>query len=777
MNDQQRAFEFGPFLLDTTERLLLRDGRVVPLTPKVVETLIALVEKNGHIVGKETLMERLWPNTFVEDGSLIQNVSILRRALSYGNGASNYIETIPRRGYRFAADVKESNRSSAEFILAERTRKGGNGARQDELPDAGVAERLDQLDGEPRIEFVAAVEKGVTQPSEISPLPSHHATLFERFNRHRLAMLLVTVGTGFALVAATLAIRRFAGSPSSVRRISVPHENMSMARLTLTGKTQKAVISPDGHYVAYVMSEGGQQSVWVMSVPTASAMQIVQPSDAEIVGLSFTRDGSQIYYVAYPRDQRVSAVYQIPVIGGSSRKLLTDVDSPITVSPDGTRLAFIRQNPIQKESSLFVVNADGTAERKLASRILPDSLSLEGPAWSPDGASLACGALNARGRVFMSVTQVNVADGSEKRIGLREWFNVGKVEWTTDGESLVMVASTQPMEPRQLWELPTSGSEPQKITNDVNDYKGVSLSEDAKTLVTVDANLTSSILVASKATLGRTQQVSSNKYDGYFGLCWTPQGRIIYTSSVGTNQELWVMDADGSNKTRLTVSEGRKFSPAVSPDGRYIVFTMSSGLSASHIWRVDTDGGSPKQLTSQKGERFPQFSADSKWIVYTSFQNDIETLWKINIEGGEPNQLTDVSSTMPSISPDGKLIAFRSFNNPELSGRITIIPFEGGPPLRVLDLSQHLDPFVPQRWSADSRMLIYVETKAGVSNIWGQSLENGPASRLTNFTSDSIFSFDPTFDGKQLAFVRGARTSDAVIVKNFRSGIWFSAGN
>src|SRR5512138_857247 len=102
-------YEFGPFRLNVTERLLHRGTEIVSLTPKVFDTLLVLVENCGHVVEKNELMQQLWPDSFVEESSLTQNVSLLRKALSDVGNESNYIETIPKRGYRFVAHVKEGN--------------------------------------------------------------------------------------------------------------------------------------------------------------------------------------------------------------------------------------------------------------------------------------------------------------------------------------------------------------------------------------------------------------------------------------------------------------------------------------------------------------------------------------------------------------------------------------------------------------------------------------------------------------------------------------------
>jgi DNA-binding winged helix-turn-helix (wHTH) protein/TolB-like protein/Flp pilus assembly protein TadD len=118
------SYEFGRFRLKTAERILLREGELVPLTPKVFDILITLVENRGHVVAKDDLMKRVWPSTYVEEGNLTQNISLLRKALGESPGGVQFIETVPRRGYRFVADINEawdgvsSSRVSAETASA-----------------------------------------------------------------------------------------------------------------------------------------------------------------------------------------------------------------------------------------------------------------------------------------------------------------------------------------------------------------------------------------------------------------------------------------------------------------------------------------------------------------------------------------------------------------------------------------------------------------------------------------------------------------------------------
>src|SRR3954463_6866185 len=112
MGEQEHFYEFGRFRLNTAERVLLREGDLVPLTPKVFDILLTLVENGGQVVGKDDLMKRVWPSTFVEEGNLTQNVSLLRKALGENQGGQQFIETVPRRGYRFVAPVSYTNEAN-----------------------------------------------------------------------------------------------------------------------------------------------------------------------------------------------------------------------------------------------------------------------------------------------------------------------------------------------------------------------------------------------------------------------------------------------------------------------------------------------------------------------------------------------------------------------------------------------------------------------------------------------------------------------------------------
>lgn len=546
-----------------------------------------------------------------------------------------------------------------------------------------------------------------------------------------------------------------------------PFQAMKIMRLTNAGKASEAAISRDGKYVVHVGEESGKQNLWVRQVATTSDVQIVPPAKVNYLGLTFSNDGNYIYYVEETSStERV--LYQVPVLGGVPRKVLVDIRTPITFSPDGKKFAFVRVSPNEEEGFLMIANADGSGEQKLASRGGYHWFSYSGPAWSPDGKVIASGAGSPQG---MTVVAVGVEDGEQREVTSRKWFNVETVAWLSDGSGLVLNAADRGTISKQIWQLSYPGGEARKITNDLNDYHKISLAADSGTLITVGEETFSNIWITPMGDAGDAKQITTSRSDGRYGLSWTPDKRIVYVSDAGGNLDIWITDQDGRNQTQLTTDPQTDRRPSVSPDGRYIVF-VSDRAGSTNIWRMDMDGNNPKQLTHGTADYNPYCSSDSQWVVFSSYTGTgKQVVFKVTIDGGDPIQLTDELSPEPSVSPDGKLIACLYLDEkPNSRWRIMVVPFEGGRPVKTLDISPTVSPWKEVRWAADGRALTYIDTRSGVSNIWSQALVGGPPKQLTNFKTEQLHHFDLSRDGKQLALARGTVVSDVVLISEQRMG-------
>jgi len=477
----------------------------------------------------------------------------------------------------------------------------------------------------------------------------------------------------------------------------------------------------------------------------------------------------------------------MPALGGLARKIVENVSSRAPLSWDDKRIAFIRGGFFANENSLVVANSDGSGEQMVATRKSPENFYWGGIAWTPDGKSITCVA----GNIVRKLIEVPLDEGADKLLKTPKWVALANIEWLSDGSGLIVIAKEQMRSaPSQIWYLSYPSGEARRLTSDFNNYANLSLTADARTIVVTKQETTSHIWVAPDGDAGRAKQLTTGpgRQDGYPAVNWTPDGRIIYDSTASGSRHIWIMNSDGSDQRQLTDGAYEDQGAHVSHDGRYIVF-ISSRTGIFHIYRMDIDGNNVKQLTSgPEGEAAPLFSPDGRWVLYSiggaRFGN--YSSWKLPADGGERIPLTN-DSWASAISPDGKLVAcVQHIGAGALLWNISIVPFAGGPPLETFSVTSDSRP--TSRWTPDGRAIIYNATTggvlsgvtnlliqpldggvlSGVTNLWIQPLDRGSPKQLTNFASESFFSFDWSRDGKQLVYGRGTTTSDAVLISDFR---------
>jgi Tol biopolymer transport system component/DNA-binding winged helix-turn-helix (wHTH) protein len=754
-NQEKHFYEFGPFRLDPVRRRLLRKGKPVPLTPKAFDTLLELVRQSGKTIEKDDLMREVWPDAVVEENNLNQNISALRRSLGDSRQDSQYIATIPGSGYRFVAEVRRAPFNDTEVVV------------KDDRRTTVVEQREDQV-GQPESEAVTAenaspvtvtaqkADSGRTvAPSSDS---SSGESIIASLKRHK----------GVAALLLGLIIIGAAGTAILVYKLVAPNptetavKNIEATNLTRAGTTGCAAISPDGKHIIYSVHEAGRESLWLRQVAAPSSQQILPPAEVVYHGLTFTIDGNHIYFLRTERAGPVHALYRMPALGGIPTRLIADIDSIISFSPDGSRMAFVRNSA--EESALFIASADGSNQRKLATRPTTDYLKV--PAWSPDGKLIACSSGSGEPYdIHNSLIAVRVEDGTQSFLTPQKWAFTNAVQWLADGSGLLITARDRHDVPDQVWHVSFPGGAARRITSDSKMYRSISLPGDSRTILAVQTELLSDIWVASGFKADQPKKITS--FTGsYENACYAPDGRIVYASQASGNWDIWIMNPDGSNPKQLTNDAGVNLHQAVSPDGRYIVFA-SNRAGVFNIWRIDSDGGNPMRLTSGGGEKFPSCSPDGKWIVYNSVGSDqnLYALWKVSIEGGEPQRLTVGDSEHPAISPDGKRIAY--FYTSKGKYTIVVIPSGGGPPETTIDISKSLEPMNYVRWFPDGQSLTFVSGRNDICNVWTQPLTGGDPKQLTDFKVEGRFQFDWSPDGKQLVFTRHLWAADLVLLKNF----------
>jgi len=540
-------------------------------------------------------------------------------------------------------------------------------------------------------------------------------------------------------------------TPQVEKRVS----SWDMKQLTTTGKSVSAAISPDGNLVAHAEEKNGSQQLIVTSTKTASAYPAVSSADnVKYLGITFSRDGQYLYFTR-SENNGSGNLYRVALPGNTPVQIKGGVDSPISLSPQGDRFAFVRFTR-GAEYALIVSNIDGSNEEILATRQNGDKLSVYGLTWSPDGEKVVCPESHWTPKFETSLVAFNVNDKRKEVIGGRSWFQILQVGWQEDTKSFVISANENSSSPFRLWRIRMPEGAVDQITSDVAEYQGVSIF--GGNIVTIKTILQWRLWVSKPPALQQAKEITSGF--GLFGLTWTSSGRIVYSSMTSDGLNISHSNPDGSDLAQLTMGAGDNYTPAASADGRYIVFA-SNRKGAFNLWRINADDGSdPVQLTSTEGNFYPSCSPDNQWVAYDNQTGSKMSAWKVPLQGGEAIKLCE-GYRMPVFSPDGQLIACR-FDEDSDTYDIAIFPAQGGEPLQHFKVPKQ--EWQSVRWYRDSRHVTFVRNNNGYSNIWSYDLDTGAEKQLTHFNSDQIYAYAWSPDYKQVACQRGTKISDVTII-------------
>jgi serine/threonine protein kinase/Tol biopolymer transport system component len=598
-----------------------------------------------------------------------------------------------------------------------------------------------------------------TQPGSLSTHTSSAEYIVSGIKEHKVATLTVAGLMALALLGLSFGLYRMMWQ----KRVGLSLQSAKYTRLTTTGKALRAAISPDGRWLVHVTDDGGQQSLWLKQAAVVNSdTQIVPPAEIYYSGVAFSPNGNYVYYSVQEKNDPRGTLFQVPVPGGPVRKLLTGINNAVTFSPDGKQLAFFYY--FEDQDRLMIANADGTGERQLTMRGGNEFFfrsGFAGLSWSPDGRVLAAPVGNGAEN-YMSVATIPVDTGDIKFFTLQKWYEVRQVAWFPDGSHLLITAMEKGSSDFKIWQVSYPQGEAQAITSDLGSYSTISLTADFSQLATVQTEAVANIWVMPAFDAAHATQITQGRsFDGEPS--WTANGELVYSSNMAGGSDLYLIDARGGNPKQLTASSGTNGQPCSSADGRYIIFS-SDRTGAPHIWRMDVDGRNQKQLTD-KSDVNPDCAPNGRWVVYVSNANK-DTVWKVGIDGGQPEQLTEKFSFSPAISPDGKQIACSYLEDQNSPAKLAILPAQGGPALKTFPLAGQAGTNLS--WNPDGSAIVYVVTSGGVSNLWAQPVNGTQRKQLTNFTSDRIFWFHFSRDGKQLALSRGSRTSDVVLISNLQ---------
>jgi len=662
MNQQpQSVYEFGPFRLDAAEHLLLRDGAAVPLTPKAFDLLLALVERHGHLLEKDELLKKVWPDTFVEEANLASNISQLRKALGDGENGHRYIETMPKRGYRFVASVNKVEDEGAEPTIQEQS------GSQNTVAEGALAANASELKTE------HPVVKAENLTSKV-----------KRYSRSLFLALALIILSGVALATFVL---RPPLAPKVTASVPITNDGRRKSLPIVTDGPQ--LYFSIGKDLAQAPSAGGETVTIPGSFPN-STIGDISPDRSELL-------------VSRGDDEYEGSLWALPVLGGAPRRLGDLLGHDATWKSGGRQIVYANG------SALYLAKRDGTESRKFA----PTDGRPYWIRWSPDGSRLRFTVRNAQNGAT-SLWEV-AADGSNPHPLLPSWNNPSNEccgNWTADGRYFVFQStrnrSTSIWARREQTGLLQRGNqEPIQLTVGPLNYYFPAPSQDGKKLFVVGEQKRGELVRYD----AKTQQLVS-----YLGgksdeqLDFSRDGEwIAYVSY--PEGSLWRSRMDGEQRRQLSFPPMQAVLPRWSPDGKQIVFMASTQGKPWKTCLVSTEGGTPQQLISdERAEYDPGWSPDGKTLVFSARTPRDPSRMAIYLLELSTRRLSRLPGSegmySPRWSPDGRFIAT---HNIDLQNRLMLFEFTTQ---KWTDLFSGRHAGSPH-WSRDGRHIFFYSTQEG----------------------------------------------------------------
>jgi serine/threonine protein kinase len=548
-----------------------------------------------------------------------------------------------------------------------------------------------------------------------------------------------------------------------------PFQNFSITQVTNSNRAVVTSISPDAKYVLTVMDDKGLNSLWLRNVATGSDTQVLPPS-ATIANVAFSPDGNYIFF--RKAENAIASdfnIYRAPVLGGTPKAVVQDVDSAFTFSPNGGRMAYLRaNNPETGKYRLIEANLDGTDEKVL--HIAPMAVLPRWVTWSPDGKKIAYPEIQ-QGNALSGINLYDLTSGKIQTLTFADKA-IWEMTWSSSGDGLFVIYQQKGpnYNRRQIGYVSLPDGELHPISRDTNSYATLSLSQDGKTLATVQQKAAGNfyILPGEGSTSPEVRPFAAGG-DHIWFFNWTADGGLL-TSDL---TQLTRSDANGQNPSQL-VSDPAANILSLSPCGEYIVFPWAfhDKSNSVGIWRINANGTNPIKLVDQRFDTFPLCAANQNWVYYWP---GVKELWRVPLDGSGKAEPIPGSGFKGAfllgrgigISPDGKTLAYAvAFTNTSGSAskdKIALLDVGTLSSPRLFDANPRISKGV--QFTADGKFVAYPVAENGVDNIWIQPIDGTPGHQITNFNSDRILSFHWSPDGKKLGILRGHTDSDVVLLE------------
>jgi Tol biopolymer transport system component/DNA-binding winged helix-turn-helix (wHTH) protein len=717
--DTRPSYEFGPFRLDLSEHQLLRGGVPVPLTPKTFELLRVLVQHAGHLVEKDTLLKEVWPDNFVEEGALNRSISVIRKLLGEGTGRK-YIETVPKRGYRFIAPVTELRSESG-------------------------ASRVDHHEGR-------------TVPSEDNSNPGDLPPVSWAAAGAAITLVLVVAGFSYVLLH-----RHSEQVPQ--RSIDPAHR-----QVTFTGREGAPTLSPDGKRIAYVSHDSPEKKLMVQELSGGSPLTIF--SAPEVGHLRWSPDGNDL--IVWARGEGHDGVYVIPQMGGTPRLIAKRMYIGCW-SPDGSTIAAAGV----PGNYMWLVDRQGTRLRTLS--LQTASSAIWDVDWSEPARLLTFTSSDLQGRFTLWTVR---PDGSQLAQVVTEPTPIYSARWAPAGDVIYYLGHVNQTDTLYKISLASGHSAEVKaagLLSGLETDQSFALSKDGKRLVYARSSYYSNLW---KLDLGADGHIATTELTHGTSIVErpriSPDGQsIAFNMGHEPTANIYKMPITGGPVKQLTFFDSFALAGGWSNDGKTIAFASNQG-GTSRVWIVNADGGTPRALSA--GDMSDNFSVSwfpGRSILYQQagnqnfYQLDPRTAAEHPFVTGEPVGWM----FSPAYSPDGAKVAV-AWSRPPTRGIWVIGPADHQETL----VYESAAPWtIPIGWSADGTAIYALEAKnltyaRGMAPPLGETLTEARITRIpfrgnpttiATVPSPEIGRVSMTADARRFVYSAYTSRSDVWVVDDF----------
>jgi DNA-binding winged helix-turn-helix (wHTH) protein/Tol biopolymer transport system component len=738
-----RIFQFGKFQVDALARTLRREDAIVKLNSRAFDVLLYLVQNPGRVLTRDELLKNVWQDAFVDESSLPQTVSLLRRALEEKPGDHSYIVTVPGRGYQFA--------SAVQVVASE----DGNTP-----PEAATAA---QSNSSGLIFQKHTVETSVVTTKEKRELSSPIS---------RSRTLVRAVGALLIAVLVVVLVVRFRGPRHSEQRRELVERQLTAN--PPENSIGPATISRDGKYLAY--SDSVFSGLYLLAIDSGEVREVPLPGHAQ--PWDWFPDGNHLLTSGAGFD-----LWKVSTLDSSQRQLWGGRVGDVAVSPDGSHVAFVKW-----PHELWLMGADGEEPHPI---LASDADVLSGLAWAPGGQRLAY--IRRRGALAKHEVSIETCDlaGGARSVVLADphlWGPIGNygIAWLPDGRVVYSIHSGE--SESNLWTLsadPSTGKPSGGPTPLVGwkNFRAIypQASGDGKRLIAARLHTETGIYIGNLPFGKKAFTPHRFTPDDWWNRVteWTKDGKaILFDSKRNGKWAIYRQDL-GAKTSEILIAGPENYSqPRLSAEGMLLYSaTVSTDLwdprdTTIRLMSTPEQGGARTTLLKGRYE-YACGSLPSSSCVVAELKDGHLIFSHLDPLKGRGEEIARVDEYLPDIglqeahwdlSPDGTRIAI--VDEGERKGEIRI--------LNLVDRSITVLPVRDWRWStlaliswaADGKSWFALAGADGSSDALLSIDANGDR-RVLYQTDDQLFSIVPSPDGERLAFTKRVAVGDVMLLENF----------